>query len=213
LKARHYRGYMPETQPHFAIDSRHSMATGDKMFRSVWILCLSSLLASCIAFAHGVHPGGRIDPYIDIRSAGAVGNGTSDDTQAIAAAAKSCVATGGILYLPYTSASYTTSKTVELPANCDLKIDGVLKATASMEAVVTVGANGTATRHKIFGVGTIDSANLAKRHISLANYGHFEVTGITLLNGASIAGIDIGPQGSKGGFEAYIHDINLFVPH
>jgi hypothetical protein len=147
-----------------------------------------------------------------MRLAGAHGDGTSDDTQAIAAAAKSCIATGGILYLPYTSAAYTTSKTVELPANCDLKIDGVLKATAPMEAVVTVGANGTAYRHRMFGVGTIDSGNVAKRHISMANYGNFEISGITLLNGASIAGIDVGPEGSKGGFEAYIHDIKLFVP-
>jgi hypothetical protein len=44
------------------------------------------------------------------------------------------------------------------------------------------------------------------------NYGNFEITGITLLNGAQIAGIDIGPEGSRGGYEAYIHDINLFVP-
>lgn len=183
------------------------------MLRSAWILGLFSLLAVGCGFAQGAHPAERTEPYIDVRSAGAVGDGISDDTEAIAAVAKSCATTGGIIYLPYTRAAYTISKTFELPANCDLKIDGVLKATASMEAVVTVGANGTATRHRIFGLGTIDSANLAKRHISLANYGHFEITGITLLNVASMAGIDIGPEGSKGGFEAYIHDINLFVPH
>ena len=184
----------------------------DLMFRSVWIFCLLLLLAIGRSFAQQAHATDHAESSIDVRSSGAVGDDVSDDTQAIAAAVKSCAANGGVLYLPYTRAAYTTSKTVELPANCDLEINGILKATAPMEAVVTVGANGTAFRHRIFGLGTIDSANLAKRHIALANYGHFEVTGITLLNGASIAGIDIGPQGSKGGYEAFIHDINLFVP-
>jgi hypothetical protein len=183
------------------------------MFRSTSILFVFPLLVAGHAIAQQARPSERTDQYLDVRSAGARGDGTSDDTQAIAAAAKSCLTTGGILYLPYTMAAYTTSKTVELPPNCDFKIDGVLKATAPMEAVVVVGANGTAFRHRIFGIGTIDSANLAKRHIALADYGHFEVTGIMLLNRASIAAIDIGPQGSKGGYEAFIHDINLFVPH
>jgi hypothetical protein len=183
------------------------------MPRRTLILCLASLLAAVHGFARQARTSDHAEPSIDVRSAGAMGDGTSDDTQPIAAAAKSCAANGGVLYLPYTRAAFTTTKAVELPANCDLKIDGVLKATTSMDAVVTVGATGTAFRHRIFGVGTIDSANLAKRHIALANYGHFEVTGVTLLNSASIAGIDIGPQGSKGGYEAMIHDINLFVPH
>ncbi|HEY6846782.1 MAG TPA: hypothetical protein VI320_11255 [Terracidiphilus sp.] len=183
------------------------------MPRRTLILCLASLLAAVHGFARQARTSDRAEPSIDVRSSSAVGDGRSDDTELIAAAAGSCAQNGGLLYLPYTRAAYTTTKSVELPANCDLKIDGVLKATAPMEAVVTVGANGTAYRHRIFGLGSIDSANLAKRHIALANYGHFEITGITLLNGASIAGIDIGPQGSKGGYEAYIHDINLFVPH
>jgi len=182
------------------------------MLRNTSIFCLFVLLMLHGISAQEAHssPGG--EAYIDVRSAGAVGDGATDDTAAIAAAAKSCGARHGILSLPRTQAAYTTSRTLELPADCDLEIDGVLKATAPMEAVVTVGADGTAYRHRIFGLGTIDSGNRAKRHISLANYGHFEITGITMLNGASIAGIDIGPDGSKGGYEAYIHDINLFVP-
>jgi hypothetical protein len=183
------------------------------MQRNALILCLYSLLAVGLSFAQAKHTSQDTEAYIDVRSSGAVGDGVNDDTQAIATAAKSCGANGGILYLPHSRAAYTTSRTVELPADCDLEINGVLKATAAMEAVVTVGSNGTAYRHKIFGLGTIDSGNLAKRHISMADYGHFEITGITLLNGASIAGIDIGPEGSRGGYEAYIHDMNLFVPH
>jgi Pectate lyase superfamily protein len=182
------------------------------MLRSTSIACILSLLMLNRGIGQAAHPTENAETYIDVRSSGAVGDGVRDDTAALATAAKSCSAKGGVLYLPHTHAAYTTSRTFELPANCDLEIDGTLKATAPMEAVVTVGADGTAYRHRIFGVGTIDSANLAKRHISMANYGHFEVTGITLLNGASIAGIDIGPDGAKGGYEAYIHDINLFVP-
>lgn len=151
--------------------------------------------------------------YIDVRSTGAAGDGVADDTEAIAAAAKSCGESGGILYLPRTRGAYKISRTLALPANCDLEIEGVLQAAAPMDAVVAVGADGPAYRRRIFGSGTIDSANLAKRHIALMNYGHFEITGITLLNGASIAGIDIGPANSHGGYEAYIHDINLFVQH
>jgi hypothetical protein len=185
----------------------------DAMLRNALILCLLSQLAVGLSFAQGMHTSQDTEAYIDVRSSGAVGDGVNDDTQAIATAAKSCGANGGILYLPHSRAAYTTSRTVELPADCDLEINGVLKATAAMEAVVIVGSNGTAYRHKMFGLGTIDSGNLAKRHISMADYGHFEITGITLLNGASIAGIDIGPEGSRGGYEAYIHDMNLFVPH
>ena len=185
----------------------------DAMLRNTSTLSLFLLLLIGPVSAQETHPAKSGEAYIDVRSNGAVGDGIADDTQAIAKAAKSCNATGGILYLPRSRAAYMTSRTVELPASCDLEIDGVLKATAAMEAVVTVGSDGTAYRHKIFGLGTIDSGNLAKRHISLANYGHFEITGITLLNGASIAGIDIGPEGSRGGYEAYIHDMNLFVPH
>jgi hypothetical protein len=177
------------------------------------ILCLITLLAANFCLAQETRPAQSAEAYIDVRSVGAFGDGTSDDTQAIARAAKSCGAIGGVLYLPPSRAVYTTSRTLELPANCDLKIDGVLKATTVMEAVVSVGSDGTAFRRSIFGLGTIDSGNLAKRHIALENYGHFEITGITLLNGASIAGIDIGPEGSHGGYEAYIHDMNLFVPH
>lgn len=180
------------------------------MLRPILILCLIFLFAVGRGAAQQARAS---ETSIDVRSSGAVGDGKSDDTQAIAAAAKSCAAEGGVLYLPHTRAAYTTSRTVELPANCDLRIDGVLKATAPMEAVVTAGADGTAYRHRIFGLGVIDSGNMARRHIALANYGHFEVTGVTLLNIASIAGIDIGPQGSKGGYEAFVHDINLFVPH
>ena len=183
------------------------------MLRNFLILCLFSIFVVGLSSAQGKHPAQNTEAYIDVRSSGAVGDGTADDTQAIASAAKSCGAIGGILYLPRSRAAYTTSKSVDLPADCDLEIDGVLKATAAMEAVVTVGSNGTAYRHRIFGLGTIDSGNLAKRHISMVNYGHFEITGITLLNGASIAGIDIGPEGSRGGYEATIHDMNLFVQH
>jgi hypothetical protein len=185
----------------------------DAMQRDALILCLLSLLVVGLSSAQETHTSQNSEAYIDIRSSGAVGDGVNDDTQAIATAAKSCGANGGTLYLPHSRAAYTTSRTVDLPADCDMEIDGVLKATAAMEAVVTIGSNGTAYRHRIFGLGTIDSENLAKRHISMADYGHFEITGITLLNGASIAGIDIGPEGSRGGYEAYIHDMNLFVPH
>lgn len=183
------------------------------MLRNALVPCLLSLLVVGSSSAQGTHTSQNTEAYVDVRSSGAAGDGINDDTQAIATAAKSCGATGGILYLPRSRAAYTTSRTVDLPADCDLEIDGVLKATAAMEAVVTVGSNGTAYRHKIFGLGTIDSGNLAKRHISMVNYGHFEITGITLLNGASIAGIDIGPEGSRGGYEAYVHDIDLFVPY
>ena len=182
------------------------------MLRSPSILCLLFLPIMCAGIAQAPHSAKNDEAYIDVRSSGAVGDGVSDDTAALAQAAKTCSAKGGVIYLPHTHEAFTTSRTFELPANCDLDIDGTLKATAPMEAVVTVGADGTAYRHRIFGLGTIDSANLAKRHIALANYGHFEITGITLLNGASIAGIDVGPDGAKGGYEAYIHDINLFVP-
>jgi hypothetical protein len=149
---------------------------------------------------------------IDVRSAGAVGNGSADDTEAISKATQTCGVKGSILYLPPSQDAYTTTRTINLPAKCTMKIDGALRATAPMEAVVTVGADSTAYRRKIFGTGVIDSGNQARRHISLENYGNFEITGITLLNGASIAGIDVGRGGTKGGYEAYIHDMNLFVP-
>lgn len=183
------------------------------MLKDLPVLAILTMLAVNIGSAQPPHPGHAGDSKIDVRSSGAVGDGASDDTEAIAAAAKACGVEGGILYLPHSRVAFTTRRPLELPLNCDLEIDGVLKATAPMEAVVTVGKDGTSFRHKIFGLGSIDSGNLAKRHISLENYGHFEITGITLFNGASIAGVDVGPEGSKGGYEAYIHDVNLFVPH
>jgi hypothetical protein len=180
------------------------------MLRTSTFLCLLVLFARCVSTGQAEpDSGGHI---IDVRSAGAVGDGSADDTQAILRAVNTCAAKGGILYLPPSQDAYTTTRTVYLPAKCTMKIDGGLRATAPMEEVVNVGADGTASRRKIFGVGVIDSNNLATRHIALENYGHFEVTGITLFNGASIAGIHVGPRGSKGGYEAYIHDLSLFVP-
>jgi hypothetical protein len=180
----------------------------DSMFRNLTLFCLFALAEGTAAAL----PPQNADGYIDVHAAGAAGDGATDDTQAIAAAVKSCSESGGILYFPRSRGAYITSKTVGLPANCDLKIDGTLQAAAPIDAVVAVGADGTASRHRIFGAGTIDSANLAKRHIALINYAHFEITGVTLLNAASVAGIDVGPQGSHGGYEAYIHDIDLYVP-
>lgn len=154
----------------------------------------------------------RNDAHVDARTFGARGDGKQDDTAQIEAAAQACGTNNGILSLPRTRGAYRISRTLELPAACDLHLDGTLLATAPMEAVVDVGGSEIATRHRIYGTGVIDSGNMARRHIALRNYAHFEVTGVTLLNSASIAGIDIGPKGSKGGYEASIHDVDLFVP-
>jgi hypothetical protein len=91
------------------------------MPRRTLILCLASLLAAVHGFAQQARTSDRAEPSIDVHSSGAIVDGTSDDTQPIAAAAKSCVANGGVLYLPYTRAAFTTTKTVELPANCDYR--------------------------------------------------------------------------------------------
>lgn len=172
------------------------------------------LAATLLAFvsAGNLLAQNRDDAHIDARTFGARGDGKQDDTAQIEAAAQSCGASNGILSLPRTRGAYRISRTLELPAECDLNLDGTLVATAPMDAVVAVGGSEIATRHRIYGTGVIDSGNMAQRHIAMRNYAHFEITGVTLLNGASIAGIDIGPKGSKGGYEASIHDVDLFVP-
>ena len=183
------------------------------MRRSAGISCLIILLVfGNLPMEEAQTSQNREEYVIDVHSAGAVGDGAADDTEAIANAATTCGVKSGILYFPPSRDAYTTTKTVNLPAKCTMEIDGTLKATAPMDAVVTVGADGTANRRKIFGAGVIDSGNQAKRIILMQNYANFEITGITLMNGAPIAGIEVGPEGTKVGFEAYIHDIKLFVP-
>lgn len=108
--------------------------------------------------------------------------------------------------------SFLTSQPVVL-TNADVELDGILRATASMSAVIQGGtASLNYSHHRIFGSGTIDSDDLASRHISLYNYAHVEITGIHLFNTAQVAGIDIGQAGGPGGYEAYIHHMDALIP-
>lgn len=61
-------------------------------------------------------------PYFNVRDYGAKGDGSTDDTTAIAAAITAASAAGGIVYLP--ASTYIVSSTLTVAANCILKGDG-----------------------------------------------------------------------------------------
>jgi hypothetical protein len=131
-------------------------------------------------------------PVIDVRSQGALCNGSNDDTAAIAAAAALAGTLGGILYIPNTGSACLTASAVSLPTNAWMEVEGDLQATAAMSAVVTVGdSTHTAMGKSIYGHGTIDPANTASRGVFVRAYQHYVVQEVTIGAG-TVAGIEFG---------------------
>ena len=94
----------------------------------------------------------------------AVGDGSADDTEGIAAAA---VRAGGRL-LVFPKGTWLTSETIALPGNCSVFMDtgAIVRATAAMDAVFTVGTIGSGAGNKTFeGAAYIDCDGLADRGI------------------------------------------------
>jgi hypothetical protein len=165
-------------------------------------------------------------PFVDVRAYGAKCNGTSDDTAAIAAAAAACSVSGGTLYIPgaaswgfystpNTGAACLTSAQVTLPTNCNMQVDGALRATANMSAVVSTGSSGDAAQGRaIYGHGLIDPNGLAQRGIFLRSFAHYKVQDIS-IGAATLDGIDAGDpsitSGTAGG-EAMIDGVQIMLP-
>jgi polygalacturonase len=71
------------------------------------------------------------DPVYDVKTYGAVGNGTTDDTAAVVAAnAAAAAAGGGIVYFSFSSGAYLISS-LTIPANVNWLLDGDITLTGS----------------------------------------------------------------------------------
>ena len=169
-----------------------------------------------------------LSPLVDVRAYGAKCDGTTDDTAAIAAAATACgaLSTGGTVYIPGAASwgfystpnagmACMTSATVVLPTNCNMEIEGALRASASMTALVSTGSSGNGAQRKaVFGHGLIDPNGLAQTGIFLRSFAHYTVQDIS-IGAAAQYGIHVGDPtitpGTAGG-EAYISNVSLVLP-
>lgn len=145
--------------------------------------------------------------WIDIRAYGANGNGVADNCTAITNAAAAC--SNQTLYVP--KGTFNTSCSIAVPLTCDLKIDGTLKATASMDSLLKAGTNADFwDRKALSGKGTLDGNQLATNVLWLRSYRQNEISEINISGiAASGAGIYLGDTAgsSLGGYAAQIHDI------
>jgi hypothetical protein len=177
------------------------------LFFSTVCFAQSSITASNTVVPYGT-------PVIDVRGAGAICDGSHNDTSAIAAAAVLAGTNKGILYIPDTGHACLTTLAVILPYNAWLEVEGTLKATAVMTAVVIVGdSTHVAAGKAIYGHGTIDPNALASRGIFVRQYSHYTVQDVTLTN-AAIAAIEWGDNTISGytAYEGTTLNTNILLP-
>lgn len=116
-------------------------------------------------------------PIGSVLRSGAVGNGTTDNAAAFAAACANAIATATTMYVP--AGTYLTLTPLAL--NCQVEMDpsAVIKAGASMAQVVTLGSS-TYVDNGYWHGGTIDANDLANDGIVLDKYRHYSMASVTV---------------------------------
>lgn len=142
---------------------------------------------------------------VNVKTFGALGDWSTDDSAAIQAAANFCLNNNFSLFFP--DGVYRTS--VGLIINCDVRMtsNAVIQATASMPYVVSVGSTTTIVRHKKWVGGNVDCHNFATDGIFLRNVQHYTITQVAVTDPVTNA-FHVGDSGtSSPSFEVHAYDL------
>jgi hypothetical protein len=165
------------------------------------------------------------NPVYNVVAYGAVNDNATDSTAALQTTFAACGVTGGTVLIPGTASwglnstpgsgnAFLTSSSLVLPINCDLEVEGTVRATAAMNAVISTGYAANPSRgHFIYGAGLIDPNNMAAVGIYLRRYDHFTIWGVN-IGSATAAGIHLGDPSisPNASYEAVVEHVNIVSP-
>jgi hypothetical protein len=161
-----------------------------KIATLVWLVAAAGIGS---AQTQGIDDRGQMN----VKLAGAKGDGTTDDTSRIQAALANAAQMKVGVYFP--PGTYAVSAPLEVSVPVEMARTATVKATAPMRAVINVGSAGTVVNGSFQG-GTIDANDMANDGIFIRQYEHFEIQQTAVVN-APGNGFHFGDPSLKGGYE------------
>jgi hypothetical protein len=128
------------------------------------------------------------DGGISVLSYGADPTGRADSTSAFQLAANAAASAQATLRIP--GGTYKVSQTIEIATSVSMDATSIVRATASMPAVLRIGSRGY-VKDALFAGGKIDANNLAQDGIIFRQYQHLRVEN-TLVSNALVNGFHFG---------------------
>jgi hypothetical protein len=157
----------------------------------VWLMAAVSIAS---AQTQGIDDRGQMN----VKLAGAKGDGTTDDTARIQTALTNAAHMKVGVYFP--PGTYAVSAPLEVTVPVEMAREATVKATAPMRAVINIGS-AWAIADGSFQGGIIDANDMANDGVFIRQYAHFEIQHTAVLN-APGNGFHFGDPSLKGGYEA-----------
>lgn len=141
-------------------------------------------------------------PRTDVRSFGAVGNGTTDNCTALTNAASYALSVGSVLYFPPSTGYFGTSCTIPFLGNWIVDGSGPMTlagGTAASAALISTGTTQTPTDIGIYGPGIINGNYLSPAIVWVMQGNHINISVAGIIGiGAGQKGVYLGDDAGVG---------------